>query len=228
MPTLKANQDNPPDTDFTAWRHYTPVQLMPSLQVLGKLDDSASTVTSSTLNSIMTSTKPLGTLIEESQQGVQSAINQLAGLSSVIDAVSNDMNDLNTQIVDGINLLKNLVGAGPISLEGHLIGSKLDMQSNQEFIEAVNNSLNDATDPNRPTFGAAPTSSTLDVQSQLRLGTSRTSGSTLWFGIVLVIVGKDRSDLGEQLSTLADLFSMSKDSIDMTTKPTITFSGMKI
>jgi hypothetical protein len=43
-----------------------------------------------------------------------------------------------------------------------------------------------------------------------------------------VVIGKDKKDLGEQLSTLADLFSMSTDPIDIPAKSKITFAGLKI
>ena len=236
MPTLNINKDNPTDTNFTAWRHYSPVQLLPSLQAFGSLVDSkvSNFLGEGTLkasNGLSKGTSFLTGLIEGGQSGLQSGMNKLEGFSNVINSVTDDMNQLNKDITDGINFLKNLAGTGPISMEGHLIGAKLTLQSNQEYVESVKGSINDTTDPNRPTFGNSPTPSTLDAQNRIRsatTGTPSSNNTALWFGIVLVVIGKDKQDLGEQLHVLTDLLAMDGSAIALPAKPKLTFSGLKI
>lgn len=247
---LVTNTENPADTNFTAWRHYTPVQLLPSLSFFGvsarsinsgidsinsgadsRVSSGVGSATSFINNQSSALSGGLNSLIEKSQSGLQSGMNQLEGLTNVIDSVSNNMNELNKDITNGINFLKNLAGTGPISMEGHLIGSKLTLQSNEEYVKAVESSINDVTDPNRPTFGSSPTPSTLDAQNRIRsttTGSPSVNNTALWFGIVLVVVGKDKKDLGEQLHTLADLLAMNGDAIALPAKPKLTFSGLKI
>jgi hypothetical protein len=132
-------------------------------------------------------------------------------------------------MVSGLNWLKNQIGVGPISLDAHLIGPKLNLTSNDDYVKAVEAALNDYTDPNRPTFGPAPTASILDSQNTLKAalqGTSPSISSTkLWFGIVLVVVGKTKEELGEQLNTLAGLLSIDSSSVDLPPGPKVSFPG---
>jgi len=244
VPTLQMNPDNPPDTDFQAWRHYKPVQLIPALlDAMGfptassKASDLASgqtlppTATSTIGGAIAATTGGLADLIQSGKEGLDTGLAHLTAQGNAIDSLVNNLNDMNTKMVAGLNFLKNQVGVGPISVEGHIIGGKLTLQSNSSYIDAVQAALNDFTDPNRPTFGPAPSTSVLENQNTLKAAQQGvappTTSTTLWFGLVLVVVGKDRQDLGEQLQVIADLFSMDSSVIDLPAKTKITIPGFK-
>ena len=230
---LETIKENPPEDEYKAWKAFAPVQLIPGLSTLGKLEDDIESGISSTTSEVVKGTVgSLADIIEQGIVGVQGGLNDLEGKSSAIDGVVNEMNVLNQKMVDSLNWLKTSIGTGPISLDGHLIGANLRLQSNAEYVEAVDNSLSDIQDPNRPTFGPAPSTSVVENQNQLNAAlqgiSSPTNNTRIWFGVVLVVIGKDRQDLGNQLRTLTNLLSMDDSAIDLPEKKKLTFSGMKI
>jgi hypothetical protein len=240
VPTLKMNPANPPDTNFQAWRHYKPVQLIPSLlDAMGlptdfigeEFDKALAPVQSAIGGAIAGATGALADLIQDGKDGLETGLAHLTAQGNAIDSLVKVINDQNSKMVAGLNFLKNQVGIGPISVEGHIIGGKLTLQSNSSYVDAVQVALNDFTDPNRPTFGPAPSTSVLENQNTLKAALQGvappTTSTTLWFGLVLVVIGKDRQDLGEQLRVLADLLSMDSSVVDLPAKTKITIPGFK-
>lgn len=223
MTPLTSNKDNPSPTEFNAWRHYKPVQLIPGLSTLGELESgfeaSAESAVSAAINA---TTGGLAQLVQEGKNSVDTGLKDLAAQGSAIDSLTANINALNDKMVAGLNFLKNQIGVGPISVEGHLIGPKLTLLSNTQYSDAVESALNDITDPNRPTFGPSPSTNVLENQNTLNAALQGvpppTTSTRLWFGLVLVIIGKDRKDLGQQMQTLADLLSMDSSVVDLPKK----------
>lgn len=225
---------NPPKTEFNAWRNYSPIQLMPGLETLGKvvnpvIDSVTTPVQSAAAAAINGTMGGMEALIEEGKGMLNTGISRVAAQSNAIDQLTEEMNALNDRMVSGLNWLKNQVGVGPISLDAHLIGPKLNLTSNSDYLKGVEAALSDITDPNRPTFGPSASTSVLENQNTLKAAlqgtTPPTTSTKLWFGLVLVVVGKNREDLGEQLHTLAGLLSMDPSAIDLPPKPKISFPG---
>lgn len=224
LPTLQGEPVDYPKGNFNIWRKYSPIQLIPSLTSLGQVDDTLTDyIQSTTAAAIASTTGTLGNLIDAGKQKVDSFANSLDQASYVIDKTVDEINALSDKMVQGLNTLKNLTGAGPTNIEGHLIGQTLSLKSNEEFILAVEQALNDYSDPNRPTFGSSPSPNFLETQNQLKAalqgGVAPTNNTTIWFGLVIAIVGRDRQDLGEQMRTIANFLNMDTSSIVLPPKP---------
>ena len=219
LPTLQIEGDlQPPPGQFNIWRKYTPVQLIPGMTSLGQLDSKwTGYLESTTAATVAATTGTLGNLIGAGQAKLDTFVNELNQGSTLIDRAVGEVNALSDQLVQGLNFLKNLTGAGPTTLEGHLVGQNLNLQSNEQFVRSIEQALNDYTDPNRPTFGPSPSPNTFDTQNQLKAalqgGVAPANNTTVWFGLLIMIVGKDREDLGDQMYTIANLLNMDTSSI---------------
>lgn len=224
LPILEGEKIKYPEGKFNIWRKYSPVQLIPGMSALGELDEELTdTIQSSAAAAIAATTGTLGNLIDAGKQKIDSFSNELEQGSYLIDKTVDEINALSDKLVQGMNFLKNLTGAGPTTLEGHLIGQKLLLKTNEEFVLAVEQALNDFSDPNRPTFGPPPSPNFLETQNQLKAalqgGVAPTNNTTIWFGLLIVIIGRDRQDLGEQMRVIGNLLNMDVTSIDLPPKP---------
>jgi hypothetical protein len=229
MPTLDliSSNENPAPGNFKAWKKFKPAQLFPGLESLGKISDTAEDyVQGATAAAVNTTVGTLANLIEQGQGQLQNGLNFLEGQAGVIDEVANQLNGMNDQLVQGMNWLKNKFGAGPISMDSHLIGPKLNILSNAQFADAIEDAINDVTDPNRPTFGPPASEDVFQTQTNLNAALqgvpSPTKDTTIWFGLVIVIIDK-KIELGSQMSTIANLLNMDDSSIDIPKKKKLTF-----
>lgn len=231
---LKTFKENPAPGVYDAWRKYTPAQLIPALKTYGVVDldfdDTVGSATSTALSKILEPVGSIGKLLKDGQKQTQTFLNKMESQTEVINNLVEEINELNDLMTQGVNYLKNLVSRSNITLDAHLIGAKLNLATNEEFYTSVTNALNDFSDPNRPTFGPPPSTNFLISQNRLRglVGGQLNDSTELWFGIVLIVVGKDSSDLGEQLRFLANILAMDDSSIAVSRKPTLTFQGLKI
>jgi hypothetical protein len=213
--------ENPDPNNFKAWKAFKPAQLLSGLEVFGTLEDKnaglESNVQGFTSSVIKGSVGALGDLIDSGKNAITTTLQQLESQTNVIDAIANDMNILNSKMVDSLNWLKNKFGTGPLSMDGHLIGPKLNLMSNAEFIQAVEQAVNDYTDPNRPTFGPPATEDVLQNQVNLNAALQGvpppTKNTTIWFGLVITIIDK-KDELGSQMSTIANLLNMDDSAIE--------------
>lgn len=229
MPTLDlvGANENPAPGNFKAWKKFKPAQLMPGLEALGKISDTAEDyVQGATAAAINTTVGTLGNLIEAGQKQLEDGLNFLEGGAGAIDDVANQLNGMNDQLTQGLNWLKNKFGAGPISMDSHLIGPKLNILSNSQFADSVEEAINDFTDPNRPTFGPPASEDVYQTQTDLNAALqgvpSPTKDTTIWFGLVIVIIDKKQA-LGSQMSTIANLLNMDDSPIAIPKKKKLTF-----
>lgn len=222
MPELVSYAESvpqPPPDDFNAWRCFSLVDLIPPLGVYNSFEQATkSKVGSAIANGFGT----LAGFIEDGQSAVSDGLNNLQSKTKQIDSVVDQMNDLNKKMVDGLNFLKSQIEKNPFKVDGHLIGPRLDLLSNAQYVDSVESALRDVTDPNRPTFGPPPVTSAVDNQAQIiaqQLGVAGTTQQTkLWFGILIFIVGDGRKDLGDQMRSVAELLGMNADKIDLPAK----------
>lgn len=253
MPELESlviKEPQPPRNQINVWRKFTPVDLIPSLEVFGKVGKGistaiggASTAISSTTGTInqgeryfasatgelfAAANQDLASLVEKGQQEVETGINNLHGKMNGIKSIIETLNDTNEQISKMTNFLKNQLTKGKFKLDGHIIGAELDLLSNSDFIDAIELSIKDSTDPNRPTFGPPAAQGVYDSQQVMLAasgGQNRLSKQTrLWFGVLIFIIGENRQDLGRQLSSVVNILSMDDSTIDLSiNKPKLSF-----
>jgi len=223
MPDLisYANQlPQPGPGNFKAWRSFSIVDLIPGLSFLNKANKQlASSAVASAIGSLY---GDLGSLIESGQQELQEGLNNISESVDRISKLSDSINKGNEIVQNGLNFLKNSFGRGAVKLDAHLIGSKLDLLSNNEFLTEVKKALNNVDDPNRPVFGPSPSQTILDTQQGIiAAATNRANPAPvtrLWFGLIIFVVGKGREDLGNQLRTIAEVLSMDTTPIDLPPK----------
>lgn len=210
------NDQNPAPTEFNAWRKYKPAQLLSGLETFGAVDNAENFVQGSTAAAINGLTGTLSDLISQGQEQLNQGINHLDGQCQVLEKLANDMNGINDRLVDGLNWLKNKFSSGPISLDGHLIGPQLDLLSNVDFVNAVDDAINNLSDPNRPTFGPSPTPGVFQTQQELQQaiqgGVESSDNNAIWFGVVIVVIDRPET-IGNQLSTIAELLNMDSSKI---------------
>lgn len=235
--SLAQSESQPAPSNFNAWRTYSPSDLFPLLSdVFGlgpKIPDLEGGANAFTSN-VATATGALfastfGTvseMIENGKNSLTDGINTLKNQTKSIEGVVSELNKLNDQMTAGINFLKSQLGKGPLKIDGHLVGAKLDLLSNAEFADAVEACIRDAGDPNRPTFGPPASNSVLDNQSNIISTAQGLSppkrANRLWFGILIFIVGDGREDLGRQMRTMTNLLGMDDSAIDLPPKPKLT------
>lgn len=217
-----ADAPQPAASNFHAWRSFSPVDLIPELSVLNSAE---SGISSSIASNIGNAFGTLGDTIAEGQAEASTYLKQLNSQAEGVKNISKTINDTSDKIQGLLNFIKNQVGTGPMKVDGHLIGAKLDLISNDQFADAVISAAKDLTDPNRPAFGPSPSQSVLDSQQALQaslLGQAPPAKSTkIWFGILIFIVGNGRKDLGEQMRTMASLLSMDTSAVDLPPKKKI-------
>lgn len=232
--SLAQSNPQPAPSNFNAWRTYSPSDLFPLLgDVFGletfqtDLDGGANAFTSNVATAtgaLFASTfGTISQMVESGKNAVTDGLNTLQNKSKSIDGVVSELNKLNDQMTAGINFLKSQLGKGPLKIDGHLVGAKLDLLSNAEFADAVEACIRDVGDPNRPTFGPPASNSVLDNQSNIISTTQGLSppkrANRLWFGILIFIVGDGREDLGRQMRTMTNLLGMDDAAIDLPPKP---------
>lgn len=236
--SLAKTNPQPAPNNFNAWRTYTPSDLFPLLGAVFGMEDElnvtsganqfTSDVASATGAMFASTFGTLSQMIENGQNAVQNGLNTLQSKSKSIDGIVAELNSLNDKITAGINFIKNQLGKGPLKVDAHLIGAKLDLLSNADFADAVEASIKDIADPNRPTFGPPASNSVLDNQSNI-ISTAKgiaptTRTNRLWFGIIIFIVGEGREDLGRQMRTMSSILGMDDSAIDLPPKTKFSFN----
>lgn len=197
----KNEEPQPPEGNFNLWRGYSPIDFIPGLNALGKIENEVSSLTGGIMSKTFSS---LGSLIQTGQNNLEEGMNQLQGYVQSIHGVTNQLNKAAGDIESYLDKIKFRVGLGPTSMKAKIIGADLNLLSNQQFYDECKKGIRDFSDNNRPTFG-------------------NEEETNIWFGIVIFIVGEDRQQLADQLVCVGELLAMDTSSVAVSgNKPRLT------